>query len=258
MPAYDFEEAFKDNKPAPAKETQVDVSNEITIEKFINLTHADKQNLFAGLVQKANLKTESSTTSVKNDWKESLRGLIKGESFLSKEKKEETAEERESKEIRTVLAGEFISFIKSDIEHSLSFQLTRNQFKVAMLFPAITLMAVSLLLSGPFLILSTFLFPFLLFLQISNSAQMKVFERNIWNTINSIPEEKLKQVLHAVMSNNVNDEIYSEDEIKETIDAYMYSNDSIIKSEAQFKIRENIRHLFMASKDILKQRMLKI
>ncbi len=249
MAAYDFEEVFKEDKKVSGVFAHTP-QDTITPEKIKNLGVEEKVNLF-------NPIEKNTVDSDKNRIIKSFSKLYKGAGIEDKSQSfEDITEEEKQKTLRTSVAGEFLNFIAPDIKGNLSIKMSRVDFKSFMLLPAILAVFASLFISGGALLATTLIFPLFVYLQVSDSAQMKFFETRIWNSIDSIPEEKLKVILHSILSNNLVEDMYDDDEIKEIIYNYMYSSDIEAKLHAKHKIRENLRAVIKSSKNILNYRKL--
>lgn len=247
MAAYDFEEVFKEDKKGSgfSVDTPQDI---ITPEKIKNLGGEDKVHLL-------NPVNNATANLGKNHIIKHFSQLYK-DSGVDTKTLDEMDEEEKQKALRTSVAGEFLSFITPDIKGNFSIKLSRVDFKSFMLIPAILAVCASLFITGGALLATTLIFPLFIYLQVSDSAQMNFFESKIWKNIDSIPEEKLKVILHSILSNNLVEDMYNEEEIKEIIYNYMYSSDSAAKLHAKHKVRENLRAIIKSSKDILNYRKL--
>lgn len=251
MAAYDFEEVFKEEKKVGGVFTNTPQET-ITSEKINNLGVEDKGNLFNPVGSKDEIPNANLG---KNHIIKHFSKLYK-DSGVDNREFDQMDEDEKQRALRTSVTGEFLNFIAPEINGNLSIKMSRVDFKSFMLIPAILAVCASLFISGGALLATTLIFPLFVYLQVSDSAQMNFFEAKIWKSIDSIPEEKLKVILHSILSNNLLEDIYDENEIKEIIYNYMYSSDSSAKLHAKHKIRENLRAIIKSSKNILNHRQL--
>lgn len=228
MPAYDFKEVFMDEKQD--KGVLVAPNEVISKELIQNLTNSDKMKIF-GTANEQSEKHEN----------EDLVSHLSTATDLD-----------EQMQLRSKLTMEFMSYLNPYIENNKSFKMSRSEFKLFMIIPAAITVLLSLFISGGALLAATLIFPLFIYLQVSDKAQMNIFESRIWNAIDAIPEEKLKAVLHSILSNKFNtDYTYSDTEIKEIIYNYMYNDNKEAKNLAKLEVRDRLRFLAKQSKKII-------
>lgn len=241
MPAYDFEDVFRDNKDS-GLEPEKDLAQQrvLDVKPTNTVTRAE---LFE---QQDSSKSSSPSTS--NYAKVNHKFFEKARNFIEKtpefkHHQYDTKDENEQRTLRSNLVKDFLSYLAPDLKNSISFKFSPENFKGVLIVPAVVLAFLGAFLPVAMLSFIVLMCGLLLYMQLNN-VQVQWFEKAIWSSISQIPEEQLKQVLHSLLSNNYLQDEYTEDEIKEIIFNFMYSENKIEKMSAYLRIREAMRDLF--------------